>query len=446
MSLTRVSYSMIEGAAVNVLDYGADNTGSTNSYAAITAAMAAASAISAGSKFGVQVYLPPGNYLIGTTLAVPSGVQLVGNGAALLPTGAISTMILVEGLRQNVSGLTIYIPNGGIGIDCRTHWSTIYDNFFFANSANATNVTCIKLSTTDGNDGSWLTDIIDNAMDFNQYSSTSSGCIGIDLLGPQNRINIMRNAIAGFGGKGIQIRAYSPSIKPQSINIFGNDIESLGGSGTNYGLYIINCNNVNVIGNYFEAIANTNSQCINAGVDNQSRNLTITNNYFLHSGAVGEKCIALNKVSAPTIGDNYWDGANVDYITITSNTLIEETALQRAPISTYNLLAQQSASFQTPGTSYVRATDALVNNAIILPNNIYNFYIYFEASAADTYHFKLTDASGATTIAEVSKTTASSGLFSASILFAAPVGSLDLYVKTTGASQVKFFVAQVQSI
>ena len=446
MSLTKATYSMIDGAAVNVLDYGADNTGGTNAYSAITAAMAAASAISAGSKFGVQVYFPSGNYLIGTTLAVPSGVYLVGNGAALIPTGAISTMVLVEGLRQDVSGLTIYIPNGGIGVDCRTHWSKIHDNFFLSNVANATNTTCIKLSTTDGNDGSWLTDVIGNVMDFNQYSSTSSGCIGIDLIGPQNRINIMRNAIAGFGGKGIQIRAYSPAIKPQMVNIVGNDIESLGGSGTNYGLYLINCNNVNVIGNYFEAIANNNSQCINAGVDQQTRNLLIMNNYFLHSGATGEKCITLNNVTNPQISNNYWDGADADYITVTSNTLISETAIQRGTISTYNLLAQQSASFQTPGTSYVVATDALVNNAVVLPNNIYQFYVYFEASAADTYHFKLTDASGSTTFAEMQKVTASSGLFTSSILFTAAVGSLNLYVKTTGGSQVKFFVANVQTI
>ena len=38
MSLTKATYSMIDGASINVLDYGADPTGATNSHAAITAA------------------------------------------------------------------------------------------------------------------------------------------------------------------------------------------------------------------------------------------------------------------------------------------------------------------------------------------------------------------------------------------------------------------------
>ena len=40
MSLTKVSYSMIDGATVNVLDYGADPTGATDSTAAFQAAVA----------------------------------------------------------------------------------------------------------------------------------------------------------------------------------------------------------------------------------------------------------------------------------------------------------------------------------------------------------------------------------------------------------------------
>jgi polygalacturonase len=44
MSLTKVSYSMIAGASLNVLDYGADPTGVTDSTSVIQAAYAAAQA------------------------------------------------------------------------------------------------------------------------------------------------------------------------------------------------------------------------------------------------------------------------------------------------------------------------------------------------------------------------------------------------------------------
>ena len=42
MSLTKTSYSMISGAVFNVLDYGADSTGSADSTSAIQAAITAA--------------------------------------------------------------------------------------------------------------------------------------------------------------------------------------------------------------------------------------------------------------------------------------------------------------------------------------------------------------------------------------------------------------------
>lgn len=58
MSLTKVSYSMIQGAAVSVLDFGADPTGATDSTAAIQAA------IDFGIANNRQVTIPNGNYAV----------------------------------------------------------------------------------------------------------------------------------------------------------------------------------------------------------------------------------------------------------------------------------------------------------------------------------------------------------------------------------------------
>ena len=57
MSLTKVSYSMINGAYANVLDYGADSTGVTDSTTAIQAAIDAVSLAGGGT-----VYVPAGIY------------------------------------------------------------------------------------------------------------------------------------------------------------------------------------------------------------------------------------------------------------------------------------------------------------------------------------------------------------------------------------------------
>jgi len=74
MSLTKVSYSMISGAPFNVLDYGADPTGVSNSTTAIQAA------ITAAAVAGGAVYLPSGIYLMSTGVTVPSSVSIYGDG------------------------------------------------------------------------------------------------------------------------------------------------------------------------------------------------------------------------------------------------------------------------------------------------------------------------------------------------------------------------------
>lgn len=75
MSLTKVSFSMIEGAPFNVLDYGADPTGSTDSTAAIIAALTAG-----GSN--CAIYLPTGTYKVTSQILVSHDrVHIYGDGA-----------------------------------------------------------------------------------------------------------------------------------------------------------------------------------------------------------------------------------------------------------------------------------------------------------------------------------------------------------------------------
>lgn len=72
MSLTKATFSMIDGAVVNVLDYGADSTGITDSTAAIQAA------INAGVVKSQIVFMPAGTYLVTDTLNIPMYTQIKG--------------------------------------------------------------------------------------------------------------------------------------------------------------------------------------------------------------------------------------------------------------------------------------------------------------------------------------------------------------------------------
>jgi parallel beta-helix repeat protein len=129
MSLTKVSFSMIQGAPVNAQDYGARSTASaTVNTAAINAALASGASM---------VVLPNdgGIYLVNDTITVPSGVTLLGQGlptvklantsfgaggaviALTSATGSAVDGIKVDANRQNNVG-TIYAINGNLCVKC----------------------------------------------------------------------------------------------------------------------------------------------------------------------------------------------------------------------------------------------------------------------------------------------------------------------------------------
>jgi hypothetical protein len=85
MSLTKATYSMIDGAPANVLDFGAVNDGVTDSTAAFV------SALQSGAK---NVYVPAGTYALASNLSATlvSDVILFGPGK-ILYTGAANNIL-----------------------------------------------------------------------------------------------------------------------------------------------------------------------------------------------------------------------------------------------------------------------------------------------------------------------------------------------------------------
>jgi hypothetical protein len=92
MGLTKVTYSMIEGAAVNVLDFGAVGDGVTNSAAAI---QAAADSI-AGT--GATLYLPNGIYLCNSQIQF-NRIRVLGDSSTLKfnTLGATTDCVILQG-------------------------------------------------------------------------------------------------------------------------------------------------------------------------------------------------------------------------------------------------------------------------------------------------------------------------------------------------------------
>lgn len=134
MSLTKATYSMIDGAVANVLDFGADPTGATDSSTAFQNAVAT----------GKSIFVPKGTYKCGFSLGY--GQRIFGEGArsgtTLTPTGNNATVILVSAVsvaKQHcvIENLGILNPNSYTG--CTGIWfqgtdvTSINDNHYLEN-------------------------------------------------------------------------------------------------------------------------------------------------------------------------------------------------------------------------------------------------------------------------------------------------------------------------
>lgn len=102
MMLTKVSYSLITGAPINALDYGADATGATNSATAIQAAL---------NTGAPEVFLPAGSYLLNSVLTLSPLQRIVGESSTLIIGDALcgagtanNTPIITMAERSAISG------------------------------------------------------------------------------------------------------------------------------------------------------------------------------------------------------------------------------------------------------------------------------------------------------------------------------------------------------
>lgn len=141
--LTKVSYSMIDGAPASVLDFGADSTGSADSTSAIQAAL------NSGAK---TVVIPDGTYKITTYLLVPAGVKFVGQSRSAILRAANNIplyatwgsahqyqMVLLNGNDAEASTFTINGNTficGGVGV-YNTQRNRVQDCYIYNNTGGA---------------------------------------------------------------------------------------------------------------------------------------------------------------------------------------------------------------------------------------------------------------------------------------------------------------------
>lgn len=139
MSLTKVSFSMIDGACVNALDFGAVGDGVADDTAAIQAAITYAESTATPPSAGpgvVQVYIPFGVYKITDALIVTKSLSFVGEGHSEYSTG---TRII-----QNTSAKDHFTVQP-ISVGCSVSWDNLT---LTANGGGGSGGACINITKT----------------------------------------------------------------------------------------------------------------------------------------------------------------------------------------------------------------------------------------------------------------------------------------------------------
>lgn len=108
MSLTKVTYSMIDGAVANVFDYGAVGDNVANDTVAIQ------SAVNSGAS---SVFFPAGTYKVTSTIVIPPNVSIFGEGATTVIDGSTISASLVPVMSQTgtVTNTTTLTGNVALG-------------------------------------------------------------------------------------------------------------------------------------------------------------------------------------------------------------------------------------------------------------------------------------------------------------------------------------------
>lgn len=120
---------MIDGAVVNILDFGADPTGLSDSLVAINAAFLA----------GSCVYFPTGTYLVSGSVQVPNNKSFFGDGRSSVIRGNFANAVLKIGelgsfaRSENSSGRDLLVSSGAlstIGVQFEGVVKSNYENLY----------------------------------------------------------------------------------------------------------------------------------------------------------------------------------------------------------------------------------------------------------------------------------------------------------------------------
>jgi nitrous oxidase accessory protein NosD len=310
MSLTKVSFSMITGASVNILDFGAVGDGSTDDTAAIQAALN----YSNTQPGWVEVIVPPspsGSAYIFTTLKAYTKTIFKGTGGVLkLKNGTVNSTGSFYPI--NNLGETDVVYDGlivdGNQANNNSYTPTVCDTITCVGARSAV-INCVLTDAVDSGimfsgagDGRCQNNYVDGAPDLCIYVNDSTGAQQDNAIISGN---ICKNGKTG-GGIGIKRYAANLIISDNVISYCGNGItvEDFGGGVYPTSLQIID-NSLNGIGWTQRA-----SGPAERGISVSACDIFVIANNKIRT--CSGQCIYLGTVTKGTIGNNRIGGYTTD--------------------------------------------------------------------------------------------------------------------------------------
>jgi hypothetical protein len=248
MSLTKVSYSLITGASTNVLDFGADPTGATDSTAAFTAAKTVALATNK------TIYFPAGTYK--GSIAVASG----------------ETNLLIIG--ENRETTTIEAKDNSTAT-ISVHWTafnTQIESLTIKNTAALNNGThygihALGSGSNNGASGLKIKNCVVSGYNIN---------VRLDEFNDKYVENcVFSGAVAGVGAAPIGANFYagSPTFPCVGLDVF--DVYCIGGK---YGMYLENTEGIKM--SFLDCVLSTAQGLIHQRTTGNTISMIISDSYF----------------------------------------------------------------------------------------------------------------------------------------------------------------------
>jgi len=287
MSLTKVSFSMIEGALVNVADYGASSsaTAAVNTaafIAALNAAKSNSTGVDQNGNPAGTVFVPRGRYQLNPDqIIIPNWVNLVGAGksATMLVAATAGTTLIRMGTaadptyRTSISDLTIY------GANLNITGLSIYASLWLMYNVEVTNCNYHGIYLYSSYTGKAYNTYV-------SYCSTSAGYAGIYMDGVASGAGV--NDVNFYGGG---LSYCYDSVRIHNCNgvwFDGISVQSSKRNGFNFDASSFDVTGITIRNCYFEANCDTYAGYVIMGT---FTDVTVENNYF--SGSASHQIVPI---------------------------------------------------------------------------------------------------------------------------------------------------------